>query len=101
MIWSLLERYWNSGSAMVLGHAFTSLSMLTFFVVGAISFALTRLREPGRVAIGALLDHCFPWVHWKSASTRVDIIIYFAAKFSQKWIGLGRQRYLAGLAAHG
>jgi sterol desaturase/sphingolipid hydroxylase (fatty acid hydroxylase superfamily) len=99
MIWSLLERYWNSGSAMVLGHAFTSLSMLTFFVVGAISFALTRLREPGRVAIGALLDHCFPWVHWKSASTRVDIIIYFAAKFSQKWIVLFSAWLVVALAS--
>jgi len=60
--------------------------ILAFVTVGLLTFLFEQSRLSHRKIVVNFINHCFPWVHWKSASTKIDIVLYLAGKLSQRWI---------------
>ncbi len=60
--------------------------IVTFLAAGVVTFAVVAFQQQQKVSVRGFLNHCFPWVHWKAATTRVDIFFYIANKLTQTWL---------------
>ena len=59
----------------------------TFLVAGAISYWVEFAVQKHPRSIRSFLNYCFPWRDWKSASARVDVVLYFIGKGTDRLIG--------------
>jgi sterol desaturase/sphingolipid hydroxylase (fatty acid hydroxylase superfamily) len=80
-------------------RSYVPVSICTFLVAGALTFFLLRRETKDKFSLIAFIDHCFPWIHWKTKSPKVDIVLYFISKYSQKWIAITSTFVVASMAA--
>jgi sterol desaturase/sphingolipid hydroxylase (fatty acid hydroxylase superfamily) len=63
-------------------------TIVTFLLAGLLTYAVLVVRENRKFSGSGFISYCFPWVHLKSSSTIVDIVLYIASKFTQRFISL-------------
>lgn len=57
---------------------------LTFWLAGVISFIIVMIANRRKITLIGFLRHCFPFESWSTKSARIDVIIYFAGKVTDK-----------------
>ncbi|HVZ29000.1 MAG TPA: sterol desaturase family protein [Asticcacaulis sp.] len=73
-------------------------TLATFFGAALISFGWQYWRQRGRFTFFAFLAYCFPVDGWKSKSSRIDIVMYFAGKLIRGVLAVGDMIVLLALS---
>jgi hypothetical protein len=61
----------------------------TFFVAAAVGLYIDYLAQMRALSMRSFLAFCFPRDGWKSGSARVDAVMYFVGKVTDRVIGAG------------
>jgi sterol desaturase/sphingolipid hydroxylase (fatty acid hydroxylase superfamily) len=63
-------------------------TLLVFLSFGILLYCVQAWRSGEKLSIGAFLRFCFPWKHWYSHSTKVDVAIFLLSKITLRLTNL-------------